>query len=85
MELIILQYRRNTQEDWQQTLIILEAKAIEQWRFEQKNNNKSKHCLKSVHIRSFSDPYFHAFGMNTFSPNARKYGPEKPQKRKNPR
>ena len=25
----------------------------------------SKHCLKSVRIRSFSSPYFSAFGLNT--------------------
>ena len=39
-------------------------------------------CLKSVRTRSFSGPYFLAFGLNTpylsvFSPNAGKYGPEK--------
>ena len=40
-------------------------------------------CVKSVRIRSFSGPYFPAFGMNTktpyfsvFSPNAGKYGPQ---------
>ena len=38
--------------------------------------------MKSVQIRSFSGPYFSAFGLNTerhgvFSPNARKYGPGK--------
>ena len=40
-------------------------------------------CVKSVRIRSFSGPYFPAFGLNTkryslslhiFSPNAGKYG-----------
>ena len=48
-----------------------------------------KHCVKSVRIRSFSGPYFSAFGPNTerysvstpylsiFSPNVGKYGPEK--------
>ena len=40
------------------------------------------HCVKSVHIQSFSGPYFLAFGLNTeyllvFSPNAAKYGLEK--------
>ena len=43
------------------------------------------HCVKSVHIRSFSGPYFPAFGLITkrceylsvFSPNAGKYAPEK--------
>ena len=40
------------------------------------------HCVKSLHIPSFSGPYFPAFGLNTeylsaFSPNAGKYGPEK--------
>ena len=40
------------------------------------------HCVKSLHIRSFSGPYFPAFGLNTeylsaFSPNAGKYGQEK--------
>ena len=25
----------------------------------------SQHCVKSVHIRSFSGPYFPAFGLNT--------------------
>ena len=39
------------------------------------------HCMKSDRIRSFSGPYFPAFGLNTpclsvFSPNAGKYGPE---------
>ena len=41
------------------------------------------HCLKSIRIRSYSVPYFPAFGLNTerysisvFSPNAGKYGPE---------
>ena len=43
--------------------------------------------MKSARIRSFSAPYFPAFGLNTeiyevdlkdlFSPNAGKYGPEK--------
>ena len=45
------------------------------------------HCVKSVRIRSFSDPYFPAFGLNTgrseylsvFSPNAGKHKPEKLQ------
>ena len=33
--------------------------------------------MKSVRIRSYSGPYFPAFGLNTvFSPNAGKYGPE---------
>ena len=44
------------------------------------------YCMESVHIRSFSGQYFPAFGLNTdlspylsvFSPNAGKYGPEKP-------
>ena len=43
------------------------------------------HCVKSVHIRSFSGLHFLAFGLNTeypeyllvFSRNAGKYGPEK--------
>ena len=43
--------------------------------------------MKSVHIRSFSDPYFTAFRRNmewseylsVCSPNAGKYGPEKLQ------
>ena len=41
------------------------------------------HCVKSVQIRSFSGPYFPAFGMNTekyseiLSQNAGKYGQEK--------
>ena len=45
------------------------------------------HCVKSIHIRSFSGPYFIAFGLNTewyrstylsvFSQNVWKYGPEK--------
>ena len=29
------------------------------------------HCVKSIRIRSFSGPYFSAFGLNTG-----KYGPE---------
>ena len=38
--------------------------------------------VKSARIRSFSGPYFPAFGLNTekygdtFSPSTRKYGPE---------
>ena len=40
------------------------------------------HCVESVQIRS-SGPYYPAFGLNTqylsiLSPNAGKYGPEKP-------
>ena len=42
-------------------------------------------CVKCVQIRSFSGPYFPAFGLNrrdtshlsVFSPNAGKYGQEK--------
>ena len=37
------------------------------------------HFVKSVYIRSYSGPYFPAFGLNklsVFSPNAGKYGPE---------
>ena len=26
---------------------------------------KETHCVKSVHIRNFSSPYFPAFGLNT--------------------
>ena len=46
----------------------------------------AKHSVKSVLIRSFSGPYFPAFGLDTgicspylflLSPNAGKYGPEK--------
>ena len=29
------------------------------------NHDDNKHCVKSVHIRSFSSPYFPAFGLNT--------------------
>ena len=33
-----------------------------------------KHCVKSIRVRSYSGPYFPAFGLNTelsvFSPNA---------------
>ena len=51
----------------------------------------AKHCIKNVHIRNYSGPYFPAFRLNTalrsissislayfsiFSPNAGKYGPE---------
>ena len=44
------------------------------------------YCVKRVRIRSFSGPYFPAFGLNkerytpylsVFSPNAGKYGSEK--------
>ena len=46
--------------------------------------SKSIHCVKSVRIRSYSGPYFPAFGLNTerysylsvFSPNVGKCGPE---------
>ena len=39
------------------------------------------HCVKSVHIRSYSGPYFPAFGLNAeryslCSLNAVKYGPK---------
>ena len=43
------------------------------------------HCVKSIHIRSYSDLHFPAFGLNTereilylsvFSPNAGKCRPE---------
>ena len=54
-----------------------------------KNTTKFRpeHCVKSVRIRSFSGPYFPAFGLNTeryqvflcIHPNAGKYGPEKLQ------
>ena len=27
-------------------------------------SGKVKHCVKSVHIRSYSDPHFPAFGLN---------------------
>ena len=43
---------------------------------------KIHHCVKSVRIRSYSDPYFPSFGLNTerysvyLSPNAEKYGLE---------
>ena len=41
----------------------------------------SQHCVNSVRIRTYSGPYFPAFGLNTpylsiFSPNAGKYGPD---------
>ena len=44
------------------------------------------HRMNSVRIRSFSGPYFRAFGLNAerygvFRPNAGKYGPEKRQTR----
>lgn len=29
------------------------------------NNRPKSHCMKSVRIRSFSDPHFSAFGLNT--------------------
>ena len=31
----------------------------------QKNIYEKFHCMKSVRIPSFSDPYFPAFGLNT--------------------
>ena len=48
------------------------------------------HCVKRVRIRSFSGPYFPAFGLNTdrysdlsvVSPNTGKYGPENFRTRK---
>ena len=30
-----------------------------------RGNENGYHCVKSVHIRSFSGPYFPAFGLNT--------------------
>ena len=46
---------------------------------------KQIHCVKNIRVRSFSVPYFPAFGLNrrdmeylfVFSPNAGKYGREK--------
>ena len=37
---------------------------------------KKQHCVKTVRIRSYSDPDFPEFGLNTerLSPNAGKYG-----------
>ena len=53
------------------------------WEFivEFKIDMQGKHCLESVHIRSYSGLHFPAFGLTTpylsvFSPNAGKYGPE---------
>ena len=48
---------------------------------QKKKNRNVYHCVKSVRIRSYSGPYFPAFGLNTeylsvFSQNAGKYGPE---------
>ena len=48
------------------------------------NTTEFHPCVKSVRIRSFSDQYFPAFGLNTenalylclFNPNVGKYGPE---------
>ena len=45
-------------------------------------STEDTYYVKSAKIRSFSGPYFPAFGLNTerysvFSPNAGKYGPEK--------
>ena len=43
------------------------------------NYRSIPHCVKSVHIRSYSGPYFPAFGLNNlsvFSLNAGKCGPE---------
>ena len=42
-----------------------------------KKNETSKstpHCVKSVHIRSFSGPYFLAFGLNTETCGTETYG-----------
>ena len=44
-------------------------------------NQRERYWVKSVRIRSYSEPYFPAFGLNTerysvFSPNAEKCGPE---------
>ena len=56
-----------------------------QWRFD-----SLCHCVKSIHIRDFTGPYFSVFGLNTekysvylsiFSLNAGKYGQEKLQMR----
>ena len=33
-------------------------------------NYNTKHCVKSVQIRSFSGPYFPAFGLNTEQKNS---------------
>ena len=62
--------------------IMKELFVVKTSRYDLGNNNRS---LKSVRIRSFSRPYFPAFGLNTkrysisllFSPNAGKYGTEK--------
>ena len=34
---------------------------------------KTKHCVKSVHVQSYSGPYFPAFGLNTDQNNS-EYG-----------
>ena len=39
-----------------------------------KKSNNLSHCVKSVSIWSFSNPYFPAFGLNANRKNS-KYGP----------
>ena len=41
--------------------------------FREREHWSEIHCVKGVHIRSFSGPYFPAFGLNT----ERYYGPGK--------
>ena len=44
---------------------------------EDTGENTDIHCVKSVHIQSFSSLYFPAFRLFVFSPNVGKYEPEK--------
>ena len=53
--------------------------------FKDFTQNIERYCVESVRVRSYSGPYFPAFGLNKdritpylslFSPNAGKYGPE---------
>ena len=44
---------------------------------EKGKSSDHSHYVKSVHIWSFPGPYFPAFILSVFSPNARKYRAEK--------
>ena len=62
---------------------------IDSWMdfFRKQETIRDNQCVKRVHIRSFSGPYFPALRLNTerysyhsaFRPNAEKYGPDKLQ------
>ena len=55
------------------TVDITNYEQVEYAMKEIKSKSVSKHCVKSIHIWSFSGPYFPAFGLNTDQKNS-EYG-----------